>query len=777
MRVSQFLLMTAGVALLSACAGGGGSSSNNSSTTTTTSPTTTTGPTTTTNPTTTTSPTVSAGYTAQGGLAQMGVTYGWSFTGKGATVAVVDSQFDVTHPAISGSISTASENVYSGTYAGLAGVSTSLTDIHGTNMASIIVAPTSNTHMQGVAPDAQLLLIGVDNSGCGSSACVWNMWNGITYAAQQKASVINLSLGYVGGVAATNLSETDPLATAIRNAASTSLLVVAAGNSGFSSPDNPARFVAGGNATNTIYGIAVGAVDASNKIMSFSNRAGDVSAGFVVAPGYYWAATPGGGYVQYEGTSGAAAFVSGLAALLYAQNPQMTPAQVRQIIFSTATSLGDASIYGFGLVNATKALSPIGQNYVPAGSSSSDASGAPLENTVLAASPSVAQTLNAALKNIKGQEAMFFDSYQRGFTFKLTSASVQVSPDTRLLGWVQSAMAPVAGASIGRFSFSLAGNTPDITTADYSRPGQFRDLFMTFASNVGPFQGQGSVAKSAQSARLSYALSDTTTLSVAHADTSASTASLGWAIGRVSNDLFSNAALNGSSVEIGGALGLAGLRWSASYANSTGNGEGETPYGRADAARVGLRYAFGAQEVSVSWSNVMEQGRVLGLSGAGAYTMGGASTGLISVGYAVQMSSALRFEAGVNMSMSAPENGTGILRGNGDITSMGWHAMSTYEAAADVTWGLGVSQPSKIVAGALWLDVPVARTDSGDIVRSVQRVSLVPTATEIDYQATFNMRLSGQSDLTVATMLATNPEHLADAGPSLQIGVKFKARF
>ncbi len=65
-------------------------------------------------------------------------------------------------------------------------------------------------------------------------------------------------------------------------------------------------------------------------------------------------------YIVMQGTSMATPHAAGIAALLLSKNPSLTPAQVKAILESTATDKGSPgrdNIYGYGLVNATAALS------------------------------------------------------------------------------------------------------------------------------------------------------------------------------------------------------------------------------------------------------------------------------------------------------------------------------------------------------------------------------------------------------------------------------------
>jgi hypothetical protein len=105
--------------------------------------------------------------------------------------------------------------------------------------------------------------------------------------------------------------------------------------------------------------ISVTNVTSSNVISSSSdhNQYKDIAApGTSIGSTYY---SDDNSYVLSSGTSMAAPFVSGIAALLFAQNPDLTPAQVQDLLYASATDLGDPGLdnyYGWGLINAEAAL-------------------------------------------------------------------------------------------------------------------------------------------------------------------------------------------------------------------------------------------------------------------------------------------------------------------------------------------------------------------------------------------------------------------------------------
>lgn len=231
---------------------------------------------------------------------------------------------------------------------------------HGTHVAGIIAAAADGAMTQGVAPGATLIPVKVLNAaGSGSTASIGQ---GMSYAINNGARILNMSLGWGGGPAA--LAD---FQSAVGRGA---LLVAAAGNAGAANPDWPARYAKETWAKGQI--IAVGSVNANNAISSFSNRAGDTMNFYLVAPGESIASTyKNGQYAYMSGTSMATPFVSGAAALLMQYWPKLGASQVSDILFKSATDLGAPgvdAVYGRGLLNLDAALRPVGTVSLAGGS-------------------------------------------------------------------------------------------------------------------------------------------------------------------------------------------------------------------------------------------------------------------------------------------------------------------------------------------------------------------------------------------------------------------------
>lgn len=216
---------------------------------------------------------------------------------------------------------------------------------HGTHTAGIASADTNNgIGVAGTAWQSSLIIGKVlNNNGSGS---VSSSANGITWAADNGANVISMSYGYSAS------SESSTEASAISYAWGKGVvLVAAAGNSSSSSPN----FWPAGNSNV----VSVAATDNNDTLASFSNFGSWVD---VAAPGVCIASTyKGSSYVYLSGTSMATPYVSGVAALVWAQtglarvspNNQTVVTQIE----STANPLGKAGVdWKYGRVNACKAV-------------------------------------------------------------------------------------------------------------------------------------------------------------------------------------------------------------------------------------------------------------------------------------------------------------------------------------------------------------------------------------------------------------------------------------
>ncbi len=250
-------------------------------------------------------------------------------------VAVIDSGVDFKHPDLKSQVLPS--------YNAAAPANTPIPSEHGTHVAGIIGAAKDNgIGGHGINPNAKLLPIDVFNGKDGIYD--FDIAQGILYAIEQGADVINMSLGGYG--------ESPLMQEAVQKAIEKGVTIVAAaGNESTDQYSFPASYEGV---------ISVGSTNDRNKLSSYSNFGPSVD---LVAPGEEIYSTvhdqKGSSYVKYSGTSMASPVVAGVASLLKSKHPDLKPYEIEAILEMTAKDLGDKGYdltYGNGLVDPVKAL-------------------------------------------------------------------------------------------------------------------------------------------------------------------------------------------------------------------------------------------------------------------------------------------------------------------------------------------------------------------------------------------------------------------------------------
>ena len=321
-------------------------------------------------------------------------------TGKGITVAVIDSGVSASHPDLVGQV-LAGQN-----FSGLPGGATTDVDkdSHGTAMASLIAGTGKGLNgqgMYGLAPGVKILPMRIVGQGANEAAYSANyspqLAEAIRAAADSKAQILSLSQGQMEDVA--------NVRSAVEYALGKGKLVVAA-------VGNNAKI---GNAVNYPAGYpGVAAVGSSNQqggVASYSEYGSEVD---FTAPGdnMYNACVGSTDYCYSSGTSDATAIFSASAALLWSAHPSWTANQVLRVLKNTASQGSTPGAqdphFGYGIIRPRIALTSPGDpgpaNVNPLTSQATDsssatpsasaaapvASGTPAVSTPASAAPQVA---------------------------------------------------------------------------------------------------------------------------------------------------------------------------------------------------------------------------------------------------------------------------------------------------------------------------------------------------------------------------------------------------
>lgn len=303
-------------------------------------------------------------------LKEAGITKAWEVSkGADVKVAVIDSGVDGDHPDLKGAIAGGHDVSGAGTADGQKSIGAK--PEHGTLVATMLAGrghqppPKKSTAsakpspspspankmpdgIMGVAPEAQILAVstwlGSENPGGKSDQD--QIPEAVRWAVDNGAKVINISLG------STSPEWPQSWDAAFLYAEQKDVVIVAAAG----------NRVAGNvqvGAPATIPGVlTVAGLDRSGQASTDSSSQG-ISIG-VAAPAEKLAGgLPGGSYAEWAGTSGATPIVSGVAALIRSEWPEMSAEQVINRIVSTATDAGAPGkdpLYGFGVLDAEAAL-------------------------------------------------------------------------------------------------------------------------------------------------------------------------------------------------------------------------------------------------------------------------------------------------------------------------------------------------------------------------------------------------------------------------------------
>jgi serine protease len=312
-------------------------------------------------------------YSEQWNLPLINIEPAWDIsTGAGVTVAVVDTGVNTSRYLNHDGFGSRLLKGYNAIL-GIPGASYDQ-NFHGTHVAGTVGQETNNNiGVAGVAYGAFILPVKVFLRGR-ETFLSWII-DGIDWAAQNGADIINLSLGGPRRDDTGREIDYTLLKEAINDAVNTYgvTVIAASGNDGIGEVGYPA-------ALDNV--IAVGAVDFSKNRTFYSNYGRELD---LVAPGGVLSQDPDGDglknggilqetfiesfgfrffalgwdYYFITGTSMASPHVAGVAALIKAKHPDWGPQQIRDALINTAEDLGAPgkdNEYGYGLVDAFAAL-------------------------------------------------------------------------------------------------------------------------------------------------------------------------------------------------------------------------------------------------------------------------------------------------------------------------------------------------------------------------------------------------------------------------------------
>jgi hypothetical protein len=699
-------------------------------------------------------------YQRSNGAVSSGAIHAWDAggTGRGVKVGVIDSGINPNLAEFAGRIDPASRDVV-----GSRGVTD--TEGHGTAVSAVIAAARNGTQNIGVAFDSTIISLNTSNpnncdpeDGCKHSDV--DIGRAIDIAVANGARVINISLGGEGIGSS--------MAAAVRRASSAGVvMVISAGNESLAQPGG---FALGGASNGAGLVIIAGAIDEARNIAGFSNQAG-AGAGANV----YLAALgarvrtideTGTGYL-YSGTSFSAPVISGAAALLAGAFPNLTGAQIVDLLLKTADDAGAPGTdpaFGRGILNIQRAFSP-------QGTVSMAGSGAPVPTGESGSASGPMGDAKTAAPQMAG--AIILDGYSRAFVVDFATQLAR-APQERPLG-----------QSLGgdqRTSTIAAGKSAVSITLDRQRSGQP----WVGMAQMGLTYEDGRKARVLSGLMLSQVSKKTAiALGISESGKTLQQRLTGQYQNAflVARDPMARAGFQGdqaSSVGVRHDLGVAGL---------TVTGERGEVY-QSGLVRQGFRqpgYTVGSATLdrrvgpatfTLGATRLDERDTVLGgrLSGE-LFGTGGATSWFADASVSLSLGRGWGAYAAYRRGVTSMAGGG--LAQNGRLGTDAW-AFDISKSNALRTgdrFALRVMQPLRVASGGYALQLPVSYDYASGAVGYDQRFfNLAPTGREIDVEAAYGMALWG-GQISANAFLRRQPGHVeamgSDVGAALRYGIAF----
>lgn len=283
-------------------------------------------------------------YRKSWGLEAIGAraAYDAGLTGKGVTVAIVDCGVTMAQREVLKNVSRRSTDIAPDR-------KQPTTDPHGAYTAAPLAASLNGRGMVGVAYNATLLAVRADVDGGLNGRCAFkpsDLARALDYAVAEKARVVVLPLQHG-----------KPLGAAFEAALKRvtdagAVVVIAAGNRNGPDPSWPAMYAVDPRYSGAI--VVAGATGYYGSLTNWSNRAGQVKAWYIAAPGEWVLTDCLAKCALVSGTSFSTSYVAGGMALMMEAWPQMSGREIAARLLATARDVGDEGVdevYGRGVLD------------------------------------------------------------------------------------------------------------------------------------------------------------------------------------------------------------------------------------------------------------------------------------------------------------------------------------------------------------------------------------------------------------------------------------------
>ena len=652
--------------------------------------------------------------------------YDRSITGKGVTIAILDTGIDTAGREFAGRISPDStafdQKIARCATCAPETIRLELKDVvgHGSRVAGIAAAARDGAGVQGVAPEATILALklsapdlsnvtptsGAIPESSGANAAL--IAPAIRYAVDKGAFVMSMSLNGIatGSIAGEQRAAMDAVRQADR------LLVESVSNASDedSFTGQITENLVGTDRVNRDWFLFAIGVDQNGNPRIANGNAGPLADRMIAAGGNGVRTVDQDGNVVVEtGNSFAAPAVAGAAALLKQYWPQLGGKAIARILLDTATDAGVAGVdpvFGVGILNVEKAM----QAQAPASSFAA-------AQTVLARYSSLTMSApfgGGAVLAGKTSRMTVFDRYGRDFAMT-TASGVRTHSSSLLAGAMLAPVDPpwmhvnATDMRLG-FSSSVPGywqavrpNRPAMVSFSPA-PGQM----VTFGANVVVGQGGG----------------------------------------------IAGSPLRGIvGAPIGASSSWTGAGWSAGFSS------GSSRDGRTTLSTLALSTPLG---IGLELTGLTENGRALGMTGEPALGLSGAKTTMATL-TTHRMVAGTSISIRISAAATLMKGGSEMLRFTGPVRS-GAFAVQGTRGLFGGTATLGVSSPLRVERARSTLLIPVAYDlMTGALNTATTTVDLAPDAREFDLEFGWAAALSPTASLRLGIARAFDAGHVAGA--------------